>query len=50
MKALSADPDKIMHTTAGDVGIYYADDGQPTESYYSLFWHITGNTLISVIF
>lgn len=27
-KALSADPDDIMYTTPGDVGIYYDDDGQ----------------------
>uniref|UniRef100_G3NA29 Matrix AAA peptidase interacting protein 1 n=1 Tax=Gasterosteus aculeatus aculeatus TaxID=481459 RepID=G3NA29_GASAC len=26
-KALSADPDDIMYTTPGDVGIYYDDDG-----------------------
>lgn len=27
-KALSADPDEIMYTTPGDVGIYYDDNGQ----------------------
>lgn len=27
-KALSADPDEIMYTTAGDVGIYFDDNGQ----------------------
>lgn len=27
-KALSVDPDEIMYTTPGDVGIYYDDDGQ----------------------
>lgn len=27
-EALSADPEEIMYTTPGDVGIYYDDDGQ----------------------
>lgn len=27
-KALSADPDEIMYTTPGDVGIYYDDNGE----------------------
>lgn len=27
-RALSADPDDIMYTTPGDVGIYYDDDGE----------------------
>lgn len=26
-KALSADPDEIMYTTPGDVGIFYDDNG-----------------------
>lgn len=32
-KALSADPDKIMHTTLGDVGIFYDANGK---QYYSV--------------
>lgn len=36
--ALSADPDEIMYTTPGDVGIYYDDDGWPIGSLFLLHY------------
>lgn len=40
-KALSADPDEIMYTTPGDVGIYYDDNGRKFVSILMRFWYLT---------
>ncbi|XP_070694439.1 m-AAA protease-interacting protein 1, mitochondrial [Pempheris klunzingeri] len=40
-KALSADPDEIMHMSAGDVGIYYDDNGRKFVSILMQFWYLT---------
>ncbi|KAK2839450.1 hypothetical protein Q5P01_013190 [Channa striata] len=40
-KALSADPDEIMYTTPGDVGIYYDDNGRRFVSILMRFWYLT---------
>ncbi|XP_053184691.1 m-AAA protease-interacting protein 1, mitochondrial [Scomber japonicus] len=41
MQALSADPDEIMHSTPGDVGIYYDDNGRKFVSILMRFWYLT---------
>ncbi|XP_066543088.1 m-AAA protease-interacting protein 1, mitochondrial isoform X2 [Hoplias malabaricus] len=40
-RALSADPDEIMYTTPGDVGIYYDDNGRKFVSILMRFWYLT---------
>ncbi|XP_029981121.1 m-AAA protease-interacting protein 1, mitochondrial [Sphaeramia orbicularis] len=40
-KALSAEPDEIMYTTPGDVGIYYDDNGRKFVSILMRFWYLT---------
>ncbi|KAF7667290.1 hypothetical protein LDENG_00068700 [Lucifuga dentata] len=40
-KALSVDPDEIMYTTPGDVGIYYDDNGRKFVSILMRFWYLT---------
>ncbi|XP_075938066.1 m-AAA protease-interacting protein 1, mitochondrial [Anarhichas minor] len=40
-KALSADADEIMYTTAGDVGIHYDDNGRKFVSILMRFWYLT---------
>lgn len=40
-EALSADPDEIMYTTPGDVGIYYDDNGRRFVSILMRFWYLT---------
>ncbi|XP_042282510.1 m-AAA protease-interacting protein 1, mitochondrial [Thunnus albacares] len=45
MKALSADADTIMHTTPGDVGIYYDDNGRKFVSILMRFWYLTSARL-----
>uniref|UniRef100_A0A3Q3X393 Uncharacterized protein n=1 Tax=Mola mola TaxID=94237 RepID=A0A3Q3X393_MOLML len=44
-KALSADSDEIMYTTAGDVGIYYDDNGRKFVSILMRFWYLTSARL-----
>ncbi|KAK7938394.1 hypothetical protein WMY93_001720 [Mugilogobius chulae] len=44
-KALLADPDEIMYTTAGDVGIYYDDSGRKFVSILMRFWYLTSARL-----
>ncbi|XP_044073058.1 m-AAA protease-interacting protein 1, mitochondrial isoform X1 [Siniperca chuatsi] len=44
-KALSADPDEIMYTTPGDVGIYYDDNGRKFVSILMRFWYLTSTRL-----
>ncbi|KAG7240490.1 hypothetical protein INR49_026774 [Caranx melampygus] len=44
-KALSADPDEIMYTTPGDVGIYYDDNGRKFVSILMRFWYLTSARL-----
>uniref|UniRef100_A0AAV2K0Z5 Matrix AAA peptidase interacting protein 1 n=1 Tax=Knipowitschia caucasica TaxID=637954 RepID=A0AAV2K0Z5_KNICA len=44
-RALLADPDEIMYTTAGDVGIYYDDDGRKFVSILMRFWYLTSARL-----
>lgn len=44
-KALSADPDDIMYTTSGDVGIYYDDNGRKFVSILMRFWYLTSARL-----
>uniref|UniRef100_A0A3Q3M156 Matrix AAA peptidase interacting protein 1 n=1 Tax=Mastacembelus armatus TaxID=205130 RepID=A0A3Q3M156_9TELE len=44
-KALSADPDEIMYTTPGDVGIYYDDNGRRFVSILMRFWYLTSARL-----
>ncbi|XP_029937276.1 m-AAA protease-interacting protein 1, mitochondrial [Myripristis murdjan] len=44
-RALSADPDEIMYTTAGDVGIYYDDNGRKFVSILMRFWYLTSASL-----
>ncbi|XP_044288018.1 m-AAA protease-interacting protein 1, mitochondrial isoform X3 [Varanus komodoensis] len=39
--ALAADMDEIMYTTAGDVGIYYDDNGRKFVSILMRFWYLT---------
>ncbi|XP_015831422.2 m-AAA protease-interacting protein 1, mitochondrial [Nothobranchius furzeri] len=40
-KALSADPDDIMYTTPGDVGIFYDENGRKFVSILMRFWYLT---------
>ncbi|XP_029314598.1 m-AAA protease-interacting protein 1, mitochondrial [Cottoperca gobio] len=40
-EALSADPEEIMYTTPGDVGIYYDDEGKKFVSILMRFWYLT---------
>ncbi|KAI4877973.1 hypothetical protein NFI96_020742 [Prochilodus magdalenae] len=40
-RALSADPEEIMYTTPGDVGIYYDDNGRKFVSILMRFWYLT---------
>ncbi|KAF0026031.1 m-AAA protease-interacting protein 1, mitochondrial [Scophthalmus maximus] len=40
-KALSADPDEIMYTTPGDVGILYDENGKKFVSILMRFWYLT---------
>ncbi|KAM9364860.1 m-AAA protease-interacting protein 1, mitochondrial [Pholidichthys leucotaenia] len=40
-KALSADPEEIMYTTPGDVGIFYDDNGRKFVSILMRFWYLT---------
>ncbi|XP_023265003.1 m-AAA protease-interacting protein 1, mitochondrial [Seriola lalandi dorsalis] len=40
-QALSADPEEIMYTTPGDVGIYYDDNGRKFVSILMRFWYLT---------
>ncbi|XP_028249736.1 m-AAA protease-interacting protein 1, mitochondrial [Parambassis ranga] len=44
-KALSADPDEIMYTTPGDVGIFYDDNGRKFVSILMRFWYLTSAQL-----
>ncbi|XP_063070402.1 m-AAA protease-interacting protein 1, mitochondrial [Engraulis encrasicolus] len=44
-RALFADPDEIMYTTAGDVGIYYDDNGRKFVSILMRFWYLTSARL-----
>ncbi|CAN9498017.1 unnamed protein product [Ophioblennius macclurei] len=44
-KALSADPDDIMYSTPGDVGIYYDDNGRKFVSILMRFWYLTSAQL-----
>ncbi|XP_041662220.1 m-AAA protease-interacting protein 1, mitochondrial [Cheilinus undulatus] len=44
-KALSADPEEIMYTTAADVGIYYDDNGRKFVSILMRFWYLTSARL-----
>ncbi|MED6261369.1 m-AAA protease-interacting protein 1, mitochondrial [Ataeniobius toweri] len=44
-KALSADPDEIMYTTPGDVGIFYDDNGRKFVSILMRFWYLTNARL-----
>ncbi|XP_029967551.1 m-AAA protease-interacting protein 1, mitochondrial [Salarias fasciatus] len=44
-KALSADPDDIMYTTPGDVGIFYDDNGRKFVSILMRFWYLTSARL-----
>ncbi|KAL2081140.1 hypothetical protein ACEWY4_022993 [Coilia grayii] len=44
-RALFADPDEIMYTTTGDVGIYYDDDGRKFVSILMRFWYLTSARL-----
>lgn len=43
--ALSADPDEIMYSTTGDVGIYYDDNGRKFVSILMRFWYLTSARL-----
>ncbi|XP_008327157.1 m-AAA protease-interacting protein 1, mitochondrial [Cynoglossus semilaevis] len=43
--ALSAEPDDIMYTTTGDVGIYYDNDGRKFVSILMRFWYLTSAQL-----
>uniref|UniRef100_H3BF98 Matrix AAA peptidase interacting protein 1 n=2 Tax=Latimeria chalumnae TaxID=7897 RepID=H3BF98_LATCH len=40
-KALAANPDEIMYTTPGDVGIYYDDNGRKFVSILMRYWYLT---------
>ncbi|KAK1797668.1 hypothetical protein P4O66_008039 [Electrophorus voltai] len=40
-RALSADPEEIMYTTPGDVGIYYDNNGRKFVSILMRFWYLT---------
>ncbi|XP_037394925.1 m-AAA protease-interacting protein 1, mitochondrial isoform X2 [Pygocentrus nattereri] len=40
-RALSVDPEEIMYTTPGDVGIYYDDNGRKFVSILMRFWYLT---------
>uniref|UniRef100_A0A8C6WMV4 Matrix AAA peptidase interacting protein 1 n=1 Tax=Neogobius melanostomus TaxID=47308 RepID=A0A8C6WMV4_9GOBI len=44
-RALLADPDDIMYTTTGDVGIYYDNDGRKFVSILMRFWYLTSARL-----
>ncbi|XP_076731367.1 m-AAA protease-interacting protein 1, mitochondrial isoform X2 [Maylandia zebra] len=44
-KALSAEPDEIMYTTPGDVGIFYDDNGRKFVSILMRFWYLTSARL-----
>ncbi|XP_036397039.1 m-AAA protease-interacting protein 1, mitochondrial isoform X2 [Megalops cyprinoides] len=44
-EALSAEPDEIMYTTPGDVGIYYDDSGRKFVSILMRFWYLTSAKL-----
>ncbi|KAJ8350509.1 hypothetical protein SKAU_G00256390 [Synaphobranchus kaupii] len=45
-EALSAEPDEIMYTTPGDVGIYYDDNGRKFVSILMRFWYLTSAKLL----
>ncbi|XP_072252627.1 m-AAA protease-interacting protein 1, mitochondrial [Leuresthes tenuis] len=44
-RALSANPDEIMYTTPGDVGIFYDDNGRKFVSILMRFWYLTSAQL-----
>ncbi|XP_038125698.1 m-AAA protease-interacting protein 1, mitochondrial [Cyprinodon tularosa] len=44
-EALSAEPDQIMYSTPGDVGIFYDDDGRKFVSILMRFWYLTSARL-----
>ncbi|XP_042350594.1 m-AAA protease-interacting protein 1, mitochondrial [Plectropomus leopardus] len=44
-KALSADPEEIVYTIPGDVGIYYDDNGRKFVSILMRFWYLTSANL-----
>ncbi|KAJ8410601.1 hypothetical protein AAFF_G00195050 [Aldrovandia affinis] len=44
-EALSAEPEEIMYTTPGDVGIYYDDNGRKFVSILMRFWYLTRTNL-----
>ncbi|KAI1899417.1 hypothetical protein AGOR_G00061570 [Albula goreensis] len=44
-EALSAEPEEIMYTTPGDVGIYYDDSGRKFVSILMRFWYLTSAKL-----
>ncbi|XP_076854509.1 m-AAA protease-interacting protein 1, mitochondrial [Brachyhypopomus gauderio] len=44
-KAISADPDEIVYTKPGDVGIYYDDNGRKFVSILMRFWYVTNTQL-----
>ncbi|XP_061774701.1 m-AAA protease-interacting protein 1, mitochondrial isoform X2 [Nerophis ophidion] len=43
--ALSADPDEVMYSRPGDVGIYYDDKGRRFVSILMRFWYLTSAQL-----
>eukprot|EP00063_Salmo_salar_P053607 XP_014028442.1 PREDICTED: uncharacterized protein C2orf47 homolog, mitochondrial isoform X2 [Salmo salar] len=45
LQALSADPEDLMYTTPGDVGIYYDDDGRKFVSILMRYWYLTSARL-----
>ncbi|XP_043988892.1 m-AAA protease-interacting protein 1, mitochondrial isoform X4 [Gambusia affinis] len=40
-RALCAEPEDVMYTTPGDVGIFYDDDGRKFVSILMRFWYLT---------
>lgn len=44
-KALCADPEEIMYSTPGDVGIFYDDSGRKFVSILMRFWYMTSARL-----
>lgn len=49
-KALSADPEEIMYTVPGDVGIYYDDNGQNERELLWNFINLVAQREESMIF
>uniref|UniRef100_A0A8C8FYG0 Matrix AAA peptidase interacting protein 1 n=1 Tax=Oncorhynchus tshawytscha TaxID=74940 RepID=A0A8C8FYG0_ONCTS len=45
LQALSADPEDLMYTTPGDVGICYDDDGRKFVSILMRYWYLTSARL-----